>query len=212
MDVLNFAKIVPDWMNQSFFEKVVKEMEKDSSATLQDFKVAAGSNPGDNFASSIYRGKIEFKSKFTGNETKSVSLIIKTQITSSLGFHEFIKDSPMFRNEMEMYSKVLPEIQALLLSVGDKDLLCPKYVRYALYKAVSYHIHCFRLIYQTNDPAPTIILEDVSCYGFDVVQKPIEDFEVSKHIARRLGKFHAANFFLYHEQVRRLSWQLIFSL
>lgn len=128
MDALNFAKTVPEWMDQSFFERVVREMEKDSSATVENFKVAAGSNPGDNFASSIFRGNIDFKSKFTSNETKSISVIIKTQIASNLGFHDYIKDSPMFRNEMEMYSKVLPEIEALLLSVGDKDLLWPKYV------------------------------------------------------------------------------------
>jgi hypothetical protein len=126
MDVLNFAKTVPEWMDQSFFARVVREMEKDSTAKVESFNVAAGSNPGDNFASSIFRGNIEFKSKFTGNETKSVSVIIKTQLMGGLGFQDFVKDSPMFRNEMEMYSKVLPAIQELWLSVGDKDLLCPK--------------------------------------------------------------------------------------
>lgn len=66
-------------------------------------------------------------------------------------------------------------------------------------------MHCiiehFRLIYQSNEPTPVIILEDVSVQGFSVTERPPEDFEVSKQIARRLAKFHAANFFLHHEQV-----------
>ena len=127
MDAFNFAKTVPDWMDRTFFEKVVQEMEKDSEAKVENFNVSAGSNPGDNFASSIYRGKIDFKSKFTGNETKSISVIIKTQIINGIeGMQDFVKESPMFRNEMEMYNEVLPEIQTLWQSVGDKDLLCPK--------------------------------------------------------------------------------------
>ena len=130
MDVFNFAKTVPDWMDRSFFEKVVQEMEKDSEANVENFDVLAGSNPGDNFASSIYRAKIEFKSKFTRNETKSISVIIKTEIINGIEcMQDFVKDSPMFRNEIEMYDKVLPEIQALWQSVGDKDFLCPKLVK-----------------------------------------------------------------------------------
>lgn len=45
-----------------------------------------------------------------------------------------------------------------------------------------------------------IILEDLSDVGFSVIEKPPADFEISKQIALRLAKFHAANFFLHHEQ------------
>lgn len=127
MDAFNFAKTVPSWMDQSFFEKVVKEMEKDQQAQVQEFSVTAGSKPGDNFASSIFRGAISFSSKFTGGKTKSISVIIKTEIVGGFeGMHDFLRESPMFRNEMEMYGKVLPEIQSLWFSVGEKDLLSPK--------------------------------------------------------------------------------------
>lgn len=127
MDAFNFAKTVPSWMDKKFFEKVVREMEKDQQAQVQEFNVTAGSKPGDNFASSIFRGVINFKSKFTEDNIKSISIIIKTQILGGFdGMHDFLRESPMFRNEMEMYGKVLPEIQSLWLSVGEKDLLCPK--------------------------------------------------------------------------------------
>jgi hypothetical protein len=58
-----------------------------------------------------------------------------------------------------------------------------------------------RLLYQTNDPSAVIILEDLCEDGFTVVDKPPEDFEVSKRIVQRLAKFHAANFFLISDHV-----------
>lgn len=103
-------------------------MERDPKAAVEDFNITAGSKPGDNFASSIFRGVITYRSKFTASSSKSISVIIKTQMVVGLeGAHgDFLKDSPLFRTEIEMYEKVLPEIQSLWLSVGDKDLLCPK--------------------------------------------------------------------------------------
>lgn len=125
--MFNFAKAAPAWMDQSFFEKVIRQMEADPKAELQEFVVSAGSKPGDNFASSIFRGSITFKSKFTKAESKVVSVIIKTEMLEALpGLKEFVAESPLFRNEMEMYDKVLPEIQSLWLSVNDNDSLCPQ--------------------------------------------------------------------------------------
>lgn len=128
MDMFNFAKSTPAWMNQSFFEKVIRHREHDPQAQVEEFTVNAGSKPGDNFASALFRGVITYKSKFTKNASKSISLIIKTEIMLPVGdgHTSFIKDSPLFKTEMEMYGKVLPEIQSLWLSVGDNDLLCPK--------------------------------------------------------------------------------------
>jgi hypothetical protein len=63
----------------------------------------------------------------------------------------------------------------------------------------------YRLIYQTLTPHPTIILEDLSPFGFETLQKPIEDFDASLMVAKRLGKFHAASYFLVHEKVRNTS-------
>jgi hypothetical protein len=57
-----------------------------------------------------------------------LSVIIKTQIIAAFdGAHnDFLKESPLFRIEMDMYGKVLPDIQSLWLSVGDKEKLNPK--------------------------------------------------------------------------------------
>lgn len=47
-----------------------------------------------------------------------------------------------------------------------------------------------------------IVLEDACADGFDVIDRPPEDFEVSRKIVQRLAKFHAASFYLVNENVR----------
>lgn len=127
-DLFSFSQNIPSWIDQRFFEKIVQHMENDSEARVCDFNINAGSKLGDNFASLIFRSTITFESKFTDGKEKSISVIIKTQMASALGEeqYDFLSESPLFQTEMDMYSKVLPEIQSLWLSAGDKDLLCPK--------------------------------------------------------------------------------------
>lgn len=57
------------------------------------------------------------------------------------------------------------------------------------------------MIYQSTEPVPVIVLEDLCGSGFSVIQKPPEDFEVSKRVVRRLADFHAATFLLAEEKV-----------
>lgn len=57
------------------------------------------------------------------------------------------------------------------------------------------------MIHQTTSPQPTIVLEDVSPFGYKTLNRPTEDFEVSKMIAKRLAKFHAASYYLVNEKV-----------
>jgi hypothetical protein len=62
--------------------------------------------------------------------------------------------------------------------------------------------HFLRLIYQTLTPKPVIILEDVSANGYGTMIKTLhDDFYMTKRIVRRLAKYHAAGYFLEHEQV-----------
>ena len=66
-------------------------------------------------------------------------------------------------------------------------------------------IYTCRLIYQSNEPAPVIVLEDLSVHGFNAIDKPPVDFEESKRIVRRLAKFHAANVFIADERIEDYS-------
>lgn len=75
------------------------------------------------------------------------------------------------------------------------------------YHDCCYHYHCIifhfsdRLIYQSNEPFPVIILEDACVDGYSVIDKPPTDYEDSVKIIQRLAKFHAATFFLVADHV-----------
>lgn len=126
--VLNLAANIPPFLDQTFFDKVIRHAEKDVNAKVTKFELSAGSKPGENFASAIFRASITYKSKYTQGE-KTMSVIIKTKPIlgpEMAAYAEILEKSPFFRNEMALYGKILPDIQLLLLSAGDKDILSPK--------------------------------------------------------------------------------------
>mgnify|MGYP002655305108 CR=1 FL=1 len=126
--MVDLTKNIPDWLDQIFFEKVVRQMEKDANAKVLNFDIAPAQKAGENFASAVFRGKITFTSKYA-KEAKTISVIIKVKpvLGPEMAYYAEILDrSPFFPNEMALYGKILPDIQSLLLSAGDKDILSPK--------------------------------------------------------------------------------------
>ncbi|KAL7013979.1 hypothetical protein ACKWTF_015679 [Chironomus riparius] len=183
MDILDFSKQLPPWLDQELFNNAIQTYESDPHAKVISFDIKAATQPGENFASAVYRATIKFTSKYQ-KDVKEMSVIIKTQpVNVDLPGMEHMKDTTLFKNEIGVYLNVLGEMQELITSAGYKDVMCP------------------RLIYQTMTPKPVIMLEDVTLSGFDTAIKSIhEDFELSKMVIKRLAKFHAASFYLQNEQ------------
>lgn len=126
--MVDLAAIVPDFLDEKLFNKVVAQVEKDPNAKVSSFEISPGSKPGQNFGSAIFRAKLTFKSKYA-KEDKTISVIIKVKPIlgpEMAAWTEIIEKAPFFRIEMSLYGKVLPDIQSLLLSAGDKDILSPK--------------------------------------------------------------------------------------
>lgn len=125
---INLSAVVPTFLDHQFFDRVVRHSEKDANAKVSKFDIKPASKPGENFASAVFRASITFKSKYA-KEDKTVSVIIKTKPVlgpEMADYAAIIENSPFFRNEMAMYGKILPDIQSLLLSSGDEDILTPK--------------------------------------------------------------------------------------
>lgn len=126
--MVNLTAVTPTWLDQTFFEKVIRQVEKDAKANVINFEINPAMKPGENFASAVFRASITFNSKYT-KEDKTISVIIKTKPVlgpEMAAYAEILEKSPFFANEMALYGRILPDIQALLLSAGDKDILSPK--------------------------------------------------------------------------------------
>lgn len=128
--MVNLTENIPSFLNQTFFEKVIRHAEKDANAAVSSYDIEPAMKPGENFASAVFRASITFTSKFVRDD-KTISVILKTKPVlgpEMSSYSEVIERSPFFQNEMAVYGKILPDIQALLLSAGDKDILSPKWV------------------------------------------------------------------------------------
>ena len=128
--MVDLTAVIPSFMDQVFFDKVIRHAEKDPNAKVSSFEIKPASDPGQNFASAVFRASITFKSKYTKGD-KTISVIIKTKPIlgpEMAAYSAIIDQAPFFQNEMALYGKVLPDIHSLLLSAGDKDILSPKWV------------------------------------------------------------------------------------
>lgn len=127
---LKAAKInYPSHLDQKCFEKAIQSYKRDPSAKVLDFTLEPGSNYGDNFGSHVYRSKIKFTSKNVKGENE-ITVIIKTlgdSMGTTPGF-EREKYLKVFETEIEMYEKVLTEIENLL---GEK--FWPRYEKITIF-------------------------------------------------------------------------------
>jgi len=126
MDVIDFTKQLPSWLNQELFDKAIQSYESDPQAKVNSFNIKPATAPGENFASAVYRAVIKFTSKYSKN-VKEMSVIIKTQpVNVDLPGMEHMKDTTLFENEIGVYLNVLGKIQDLISSAGYKDVTCPR--------------------------------------------------------------------------------------
>ncbi|XP_049531383.1 uncharacterized protein LOC125948892 [Anopheles darlingi] len=174
MAVYNHDELVaPDWLNQNFFLQVVRELDNDPSIELTSQCVLRpGTKMGDHYASVMYRTTVTYRSKKDQAE-KSINLIMKTKPEAEGMKKELLEDDQLFKIEIRMYQKVLPEMARLLKSIGEEY----KYPRY---------------IYGALKPQTIFILEDISNQGW-VMDELIQTYDDMKPIVKAIAMFHAAS-------------------
>lgn len=91
----------------------------------------------------------------------------------------------LLKTEMKMYSETLPNLEKLFKSIGVESDMFP------------------RLLYHANNPAPLIVLEDVSSKGFYNSHNYSIEYYWAIHAFKLLGKMHALSMIL-HQQNREL--------
>lgn len=168
----------PSWMNQEFFDTVIKHHAADVNANVTSFIIKPSLAIGEHVGSTMFRATIDFST--SSQAANILSVVIK--IPPTQGTHaEFVESSPLFEIEQEMYNRPLVDIKNLLESVGDDCKVNPK------------------LVYQTTKPHRVIVMEDLGINGYAKILQPLENFNDSKMVFQRLAKYHAASYFLINE-------------
>lgn len=117
--------IVPDWMDNHFFEKVLRHSEQNENIAVAAFKALPATKPGDHFASVIFRIRVTYSTHIEGDTTEA-ALIVKCAPFATSIKREFLMNTDMFDTEIKMYSETLIEIEKLLKLSGETFTLAPR--------------------------------------------------------------------------------------
>ncbi|TMW48628.1 hypothetical protein DOY81_006293 [Sarcophaga bullata] len=166
--------IAPDWINQEFLEKVLRQYEK--CEDINSFDISPASMKGDHYASIMFRCKLNYKLDSSVND-KQKSLIIKT-LPDVGAKNELLKESKVFQTEIKMYSETLPKIEKILKDCGEPTRLSAE------------------IIYQSLEPRKLIIFEDLCESGFDTIRGRYLNEEELKLVYRKIAKLHAVSYML----------------
>uniref|UniRef100_A0A1I8JVS0 CHK domain-containing protein n=1 Tax=Anopheles quadriannulatus TaxID=34691 RepID=A0A1I8JVS0_ANOQN len=166
----------PGWLNDEFFRDVMRESNNDPTIELiKSCVLRPGTNKGDHYASVMFRTTVTYRSQHSSEE-KSVNIIMKTKPEADGLKKELLDDDRLFAIEIEMYSKVLPEMTRMLKEIGEEY----KYPRY---------------IYGALKPRTILILEDISNQGW-VMGDFISTLDDMRPIVKDIAMFHAASVML----------------
>ncbi|KAH8232673.1 hypothetical protein KR032_011416, partial [Drosophila birchii] len=171
--------IIPDWINEKYFEKVLAQDEPDHVKVLK-FTPVAAIPPGENFTSTMLR--IYIKLEMKDGSVKTKTYIFKTMLPDERGGND-INEFGLFPKEAKMYEKYLPAYEALYKDAGWNIQLAP---------------NC--LLTEERDGDIHFIFEDLSVKHFKNVDRTKGlDMEHMTRALHKLAEYHAASA-VYEEQ------------
>lgn len=164
---MSVVQNIPTFLNEKFFEEILSANQQNFK--INKFSITAGSKPGDNYCSEVYRGNLNYTTSEESN--KNVSLIVKimsyqpnrSEVMDAMQSHE---------KEVDFYLTVIPELNKLFKSKN----FGPKHY------------------YSSLAPNKILVLEDLNVLGFKMCdRKFLLDLNHCKVVMSQLGTFHAAS-------------------
>ncbi|BFF89757.1 uncharacterized protein DMAD_08436 [Drosophila madeirensis] len=166
--------IAPEWLTVEFLQDVLKEHFKEETLTVSELlvKSAQVGDTAAGFASEMHRATFNLQ---RGEAAKSkFSVIIKDHPKGQTG--AVAQRSKLFKREILSYKEVLPRVQALLESIGDKSKIAPA---------------CY---YTTESPEPFLILEDMQMSGFENFERGrLLNLDYVLPTVEKIAKLHACS-------------------
>ncbi|XP_037922349.1 uncharacterized protein LOC119658744 [Hermetia illucens] len=157
-------------LTEDFFHDILEKQF--GKCTIKKFTVAPSSSAGENYVCTMYRVTIEVE-KEDGTED-STRYIIKMMPPND-PTAEMKKSLGIFEKEVEMYQKIVPQFEEILIENGVKTALAPK---------------CWKVAY---DPE-MLIMEDLGARKFSNINRLNGmDMEHAKMVLSKLAQFHAAS-------------------
>lgn len=114
------------WITSEFFEEILQKVEAQQQQPIKvdSFTVDAALGKGQNYGSNMLRAIVTYRKAHDSNSV-SLPLIIKCGITSNPDLAKYHAELGLFRKEINIYERVLPEVEKRLRSIGDDTKLGP---------------------------------------------------------------------------------------
>ncbi|XP_068156991.1 uncharacterized protein [Drosophila tropicalis] len=166
----------PEWLTAEFLQDVLKEhFKEESQVTVTDLLVKSVQvgEVANGFASEMHRATFNLQRGETASKSK-FSVIVKDHPKGQTG--AVAQRSKLFKREILAYKEVLPRVQQLLESIGDKTKIAPD---------------CY---YTTEVPEPFLILEDMHLKDFvNFEQGRLLNLDYVLPTIEKIAKLHACS-------------------
>ncbi|XP_073819369.1 uncharacterized protein [Musca autumnalis] len=163
----------PQWLSDQYVEKILKKYLNENELKLQSVNVKPATAKGESFSSVINRVRALYYVPLS-KEPCEISFLYKTTFENNGFLASVLEKYDVLNTEMQMYEKVLPQMQKSLWDIGDEDQLFARtlYVDYG---------------------KKTIFFEDLSVKGFGMANRLVGlDEQHMRVCLRKLAKFHAS--------------------
>lgn len=166
---------VPDWLNNKFFEKIVRHSENTSDISVSTVEFSSASKVGDNYGSMTYRVRVNYSLPSLKNQ--QISLILKMLPFSSE--QKCFSSARGFNAEMRMYTTFIPVLEQTLRSIGDDTVFAGQ------------------LLYHSTTPIHIMVFEDLCATNYVLPTGSNRlGLAGSTLVYKKIAKWHAASYFL----------------
>lgn len=165
---------LPEFLTKEYLINVLQKYEKTDDIKVKEFNCTPAVAAGNNYASMLLRASVQYTKN---DQNVEKSLIIKTT-PSDPELAKSVEQYGVYKREILMYDRILPQYHKLLESVGDNEKL-------------------FSPAIYVDSKNSTIIFEDLKKLGFTIANRLTGvDQKHVELLTRKIAKFHACSMVL----------------
>ncbi|XP_058055645.1 uncharacterized protein LOC131207053 [Anopheles bellator] len=165
------------WLDARHFEKALAQHTADRDLQVEDVQLALHSDPSQQYASTIYRARVCYRSRGKSETAKLIVKLVASKV------HSLANESP-YETELGVYRDAIAPMEAALSKSGSTGKFGP------------------RLIFAASEPRPHLILEDLTNQQY-VAGSGLLAADTAVLVLTKLAQFHAASFSQQQASMRK---------
>lgn len=120
------AIVSHSWITFQLVENLIRRSREDSEIKLKKFTVQEATGKAENFCSNIVRVSATYALDSKSHLEQTQNFIVKSSIEVG-DFNSLNVEVAYFPKEIAIYDEILPAMEKLLLSIGDKTQIAPRW-------------------------------------------------------------------------------------